>query len=106
MQTKNVFYSEKPDKVIVTANGKTALVEFPVDVKKITTGEGEEARIEYVAETVYAIKTTNTSNLKERVSKHYDAWLEVAKHIEPQHPSLSDVIEAVNTLTDIIVGGE
>lgn len=102
MQTKNVYYSEQPDKVIITSNGKFAEVELPVNVTEIENEEGTQ----YVAETVYRTRTIAAPNLKERVLENYEQWLEKAKETEPQRTELSDVVEALNALTEIVLGGE
>lgn len=101
MMTKNVYFAEQPDRVIVTANGAKAVVELPVDVTEVETEDG----VQYCANIVYSISTKNTPNLKERVEANYDAWLEVASVVEPQKATLDDAIEAINTLTDLVIGG-
>lgn len=101
MMTKNVYFAEQPDRVIVTANGANAVVELPVDVTEVETEDG----VQYCADIVYSISTKNTPNLKERVEANYDAWLEVASVVEPQKATLDDAIEAINTLTDLVIGG-
>ena len=106
MLTKNVHYSEKPGKFMITTCGSVSVVEFPLDVTAVTIEEGEEKRKEWIAESVYSLTTTTTPDLEKRVKKNYDAWLKKAQEIELQQPSLEDVIEAVNTLTDMILGGE
>ena len=48
MQTKNVYYSNQPDAVIVTERGKKAVVEFPCNVTEIKEGKilhGRNSRI-------------------------------------------------------------
>ena len=101
MQTKNVYYSNQPDAVIVTERGKKAVVEFPCNVTEIKEGD----RTEWLAANVYYIETVATPNLKERVEAEFEAWLEAAKEPGPQPTSLDDVVEALNALTDIIIGG-
>lgn len=100
MQTNNVYYSDRPDNVMVTANGSKAIVDFPINVTEIEMEDGAQ----YKAEIVYSILTVNTPNLKNRVEADYDAWLEIAMTPEPQKAELSDVIEAVNALTEMIIG--
>lgn len=101
MQTKNVYYADKPAKVIITENNGSAVVELPVNVSEVDTEEGKQ----YLAETVYYVRTKATKNLKSRVTKNYNAWLEVASIIEPQKATLDDAIDAINALTDIVIGG-
>lgn len=101
MMTKNVYFAEQPDRVIVTANGEKAVVELPVNVAEVETEDG----VQYCADTVYSISTKNTPNLRERVEANYAAWLEVARVVEPQKATLDDAIEAINTLTDLVIGG-
>lgn len=101
MQTKNVYYSEQPDRVIVTERGDKAIVEFPCNVTAIEN----EARTDFLAETVYFLETMPTPNLKNRVEAEYDAWLEAAKTPAPQAVNLTDVVDAINALTEIVLGG-
>lgn len=82
--------------------GKKAVVEFPVNVSEVEKEEG----VEYVAETVYSLETTYTSDLADRIEASFDAWLDRAKVVEPQETTLADVIDAVNALTDIVLGGD
>lgn len=101
MLTKNVHYAENPDKIIVLRNGNIAVVEMPTEVKEI---ELEDERTEYVAEKVYSVRTQNTPNLEERVEANYEEWLALAAEVEPQMATLEDVIDAVNALTEIVIG--
>lgn len=82
--------------------GKKAIVEFPTNVTEIEKEDG----VEYVASTVYSLETMHTADLAERVSNNFDEWLDKAKVIEPSETTLADVIDAVNALTDIVLGGE
>lgn len=75
MQTKNVYFSEKPDRVIVRTAGKRAVIDFPVNVTEIE----ENDRTEWLAETVYHYRTTATPNLEERVNANYEDWLKLAQ---------------------------
>lgn len=101
MQTNNVYYAERPEQVEVTVRGGKALVDFPVNVSEVETEEGTM----YLAESVYSFLTVAVDGLEERIKSNYDAWLAKAKEVEPQAVSLSDVVEAINTLTDIVLGG-
>lgn len=101
MRTRNVYYAERPDKVIVTANGDTACVEIPVDITEIETEDG----VQYRADTVYSIQTRNTPDIKQRVEKDYYAWIAVAQTIEPPKTTVDDLVEAINALTDMVIGG-
>lgn len=102
MQTKNVYYSAQPERVMVTARGERAVIEFPINVTEVETEEGTQ----WLAESVYSVETVATADLKSRVEQNYEAWLEVAKIIEPQKASIDDVVDALNALTDMILGGE
>lgn len=77
-------------------------MEFPLDVTEIETEEGKQ----YLAESVYSLITVNTSNLAERVEQNYEAWLDKAKEPKAEEVTLEDVMDAVNALTDIVLGGE
>lgn len=101
MQTRNVYYSSQPNRVIVNAAGKKAVIEFPIGVTEIETEEGKS----WLAETVYSVETMATPNLETRVEANYDAWLELAKKPEPQSAVLEDVVDALNALTEIVLGG-
>ena len=102
MMIKNVHYGERPNKIIVYRNGGKAIVEFPINVTEIPTEDGSQ----WLAETVYSIRTMDRENLEERIDANYAAWLEAAKNaVEPQAPNLTDVVDAINTLTDLILGG-
>ncbi len=74
MLTENVYYSEKPDKVIIRTNGKRAIVEFPTKVSKAENGS-------YLAKCVYSLETMYTLNIEERVKANFDKWLEKAKEV-------------------------
>lgn len=101
MQIKNVHYSERPDRFIITARGSRALIEFPTNITEIEKDEG----VEYKAETVYFLETKNTQKLDERISTDFDLWLEAAKVPEPQVVNLGDVVEALNALAEVVIGG-
>ena len=102
MLTRNVYYATKPKQFSVTSVGSKAVVEFPLDVTEFETEEG----VQYLAERVYSLETVATPNLEDRIGKNYEAWLDKAKVPEKQDISLEDVMDAVNALTDIILGGE
>lgn len=102
MQTKNEHFGERPDRVVVRRNGKYALVLFPLNVTEVQTEDGSQ----WLAETVYSMRTMDRPDLKDRVNANYEAWLEVAKKaVEPQTPTMADLVDAVNTLTDLLIGG-
>ena len=101
MQTNGVYYADRPDRVMITTNGSNALVEFPINVQEIETEDG----IQYFAEKVYSIKTQATDNLLGRVEANYDAWLDIAKIVEPPQTTVDDLVEAINALTDMVIGG-
>lgn len=100
MQTNNVFFAERPEKVIVTTRGRKSLIEFPCKVEAVETEDG----VQYRAETVYSLETMSRDGLKERVDANYDAWLDRAKKVTPQPATLGDVVDALNALTDLILG--
>lgn len=104
MQTKNVHYLERPDSVIVTENGRKAMVEFPINVNEVEREIEGEIFTEYIAETVYYLPTIAVPNLKERVLANYEAWLEQAMIPEPKETTIEDLVEVIDALTDIIIG--
>lgn len=101
MQTKNVYYTEEPSRFIINRHGSNALVEFPANVQKVES----EDKTEWLAGTVYSISTKYTANLADRIEADFDLWLEAAKQIEPQPVDLNDVVEALNALTEVVIGG-
>lgn len=101
MQTKNVHFSERPESVIVTTVGRKATIDFPVGITEVEKEDG----MEYVAETVYTMSTIATPRLKERIDANYEEWLNIAKQPVKQAPEMYDIIEAINALTDLIIGG-
>ena len=102
MLTKNVYYAVKPERFLITSTGNKAVVEFPLNVTEVEVEEG----VQYLAESVYSLVTVNTANLADRIAQNYEAWLEKAKEPVSQEVTLEDVMEAVNVLTDIVLGGE
>lgn len=101
MQTNDVYYAEQPNRVVVTVNGGNALVEFPVNVTEVETEDGKQ----YCAEKVYSLRTKATENLAERVEANYDAWLDIAKVVETPKTTVNDLVDAINALTDMVIGG-
>ena len=104
MLTRNVHYLEQPDSVIVTENGRKAMVEFPLNVTEIEREIEGETFTEYVAETVYSLPTIAVPNLKDRVLANYEAWLEQAMIPEPKETTIEDLVEVIDALTDMIIG--
>lgn len=86
---------------MISHSGHKAVVEFPQNVTEIETEEG----VQYLAEKVYSLVTEYTPDLESRISSDLEGWLNKAKEPEYKETSLADVIEAVNVLTDIIIGG-
>lgn len=89
--------------MVITTCGSVSVVEFPLDVQEVII-EGEEDRVEYVADSVYSLTTMNTANLRERIEGNYEEWLEKAKEVVTPKTSLEDVMEAVNALAEIVIG--
>ena len=106
MQTRNVHYSQQPDNVIITEHAGKAVIELPINVAEVVKEYEGETITEWVAEKVYYIRTVSTQGLKERVEADYDAWLELASVPDPSSVTMEDLVDAINTLTDIILGGE
>ena len=102
MMTRSVYYSEKPNRFEIRSNGQSACVEFPLNVTEVETEEGTH----YVAEVVYSLSTMATSDLADRIEENFDAWLRKAKEPEMPQTTLEDVVEAVNMLQELIIGGE
>ena len=123
MLIKNVTYSEQPPSFEIRRAGSKAVIVFPCDVEEIQVeetepeteesssglpelGGGTKTVTQYVAHNVYQLETNWTQNLEQRVSANLEAWKARAMIPEEKEATLSDVIEAVNTLTEIILGGE
>ena len=104
MLTRNVFYSERPERVVVNRIGNTSTcrVDLPTNIEEVETPDGGT---QYKAD-VYSINAGYTANLAERVEANYDAWLTVAQEVPIPEPTIQDVIDAVNDLTDLILGGD
>lgn len=105
MLTRNVYYSQRPDRVIVNRigeNGNTCRVDLPVNIEEVEAQEGET---QFKAD-VYSITAGYTANIAQRVEANYEAWLTVAKEVPQPEPTIQDVIDAVNELTDLILGGD
>lgn len=102
MQTKNVYYTQEPDRFAIRKNTENAVVEFPVNVREVEI----EKQTYYLAETVYSIATMLTLDLEDRINADFEAWLEKAKQPETEKAELYDVIEALNTLAEIVIGGD
>lgn len=102
MWTENVIYSELPSRIMVYSNGNRARVEFPINVTELETEGGTQ----YLAEKVYFLETAYTDTLANRIEANYDEWLAKAKQTEVQPTTLSDVVEALNALQELVLGGE
>ena len=104
MLTRNVYFTERPENVIVTRFGNTycCRIDLPVNIEEVETGEGET---QWKAD-VYSVEAGYTVDIKERVEENYDAWMEVAQAVIAPEPTIQDVVEAMNELTDLILGGE
>lgn len=102
MITYDVFYDKRPEEIEVRANGDSAVIEFPVNVTEVETEDGTQ----YHAEKVYAVKARYTENLIERVKANKKAWLAKAMEIEVPKTTVEDLVEAIDILTGIVLGGE
>ena len=102
MMTRSVYNSDKPNSYEIRSNGQRAGVEFPLNVTEVETEEGTH----YVEEVVYSLSTMATSDLADRIEENFDAWLRKAKEPEMPQTTLEDVVEAVNMLQELIIGGE
>lgn len=102
MITYDVFYDKRPEEIEIRANGESAVIEFPVNVKEVETEDGKQ----YCAERVYSVKARYTENLLERVRANKEAWLAKAMKIEVPKATVEDLVEAIDILTGIVLGGE
>lgn len=114
MLTRNVYFAERPEKVIVNrigATGYTCRVDLPVNIEEVAGPEGET---QYKAG-VYSVNAGYTVNIAERIEANYEAWLAKAQN-EPEPepvPTLRELQETNAVLTEcilemseIIYGGE
>jgi len=100
MMTKDTHFADEPQRIIITVADNTAYIEFPTNVREIETEESTE----YVAD-VYYLQTVARDNLQEEIENHYEAWLAKAMEEQPPKTSLEDVVDAINVLADIVIGG-
>ena len=103
MQTRNVHYSQQPERVIVSTNGSKAIIEFPINVREIAIPDPDGDRTEWVAEVVYYMYTSATPDLEERVSADYETWLAKAIIPEAKETTLDDLAEALDAIMDILM---
>lgn len=96
MLIKNVYYQEEPEPFEIRKHGKMATIVFPTEVEQTDAGD-------YLAKKVYALDVCYTFNLQDRIESNFERWLERAKEPDAKEATLSDVIEAVNTLADIVL---
>ena len=101
MQTNGVYYASRPSRVMVTTFGDNANIEFPINVREVEAEDGTQ----YFAEKVFSLRTKATDDLLARVEANYEAWLEIAKLVKPPQTTVEDLVEAINALTDMVLGG-
>lgn len=102
MLIRNITYQERPAPFEIRKHGRMATVVFPMDVVE---AEGPEGEAEYLARRVYVLETGWTQGLEERIQGDFSKWLANAKKPEDPKTTLDDLVEAINTLTDIVMGG-
>lgn len=100
MMTKDTHFADEPQRFIITTADNMAHIEFPTNVREIET----EERTEYVAD-VYYMRTANRDGLHDEIKNNYEAWLARAMEEPMPKTSLEDVVDAVNALVDIVIGG-
>lgn len=123
MLIKNVTYNSQPDTFEIRRSGAKAVVLFPCDVEEIEIdntpemqnenesglpeiGSGSSTTTQYIAHNVYYLETNWTANLEQRVAANVEGWKALAMVPESKEPTLNDVIEAVNALAEVVLGGE
>ncbi len=105
MLIKNVYYSQQPPQFEIRRSDRKAVVLFPTDVTRVPANE-EDEEPGYLAENVYYLVTGWTENLESRILSDPSKWLKVAKIPTPVQTTIPDLEEAINTLTEIVLGGE
>lgn len=102
MLTKNVQFAKKPDKVMIRRiqNGYMCYVDLVENIREMK--ENEETN--YIAD-VYSVQAGYTAGLKERVERDYEKWLMVAKDIPAPQPTVTDIVDAINALAELVIGG-
>lgn len=105
MLTKNVQFAERPENVMIcrVGNGFTCRIDFPVNIREVEMGEENE--VQYLAD-VYSVNANYTEGMQERVENEFDFWFAKANEIEIPQPTIQDAIDAINALTEIVLGGE
>lgn len=104
MLTRNVYFAERPERVIVNrigATGYTCRVDLPVNIEEVAGPEGET---QYKAD-VYSVNAGYTVNIAERIEANYEAWLAKAQN-EPEpepEPNIRELKEANDMLTECIL---
>ncbi len=106
MTKSNVSYTEEPARFDIRTNGSKAVIVFPVNVTSREVEDETGTRTEWVAEKVYEFETNNTPNLSDRVDAHYEQWRALSMVPETPKTTVEDLEEAINALTDLILGGE
>lgn len=103
MLTKNVQFAERPEDVMVHRIGTsyTCRVDFPVNIRETEVDDD----VQYIAD-VYSTEVGYTEGLKERIEQNIEPWMELAKVAPAPQPTIQDAIDAINELTEIILGGE
>ena len=104
MLQKNVYYAMRPSNVEVYRIGTSyrARVDFPTNIREIL--DAEENTI-FVAD-VYSLELDWRNNLEKDIQLNYDYWFSRARQVAPIQPTLQVAIEAINLLTDLVLGGE
>ena len=105
MLTRGVYFANRPNRVEVHRIGEqgyTCRVDFPVNIQEIENDDGD---VQYRAD-VYSLECGYTEGIAARINQNYEDWLAVAKEIIVPQPTVQDAIDAINALTEIVLGGE
>ena len=103
MLTRNVFYSERPERVMVNRIGNTGncRIDLPTNIEEVESPDGGT---QFKAD-VYSLLAGYTPNIEQRVNDNYDVWLEKAQN-EPEptpEPTLRELQETNDMLTECIL---
>lgn len=102
---KKVQFAENPPevRVIPIGNGTHARVEISNNV--YTDIDSEENTI-YFADLYILENVKYTPNLENRILTQKESWMKKASITLPVNPTLQDAIDAINALTEIVLGDE
>ena len=103
MLTKGVQYAHEPERVNIRrhGNGYMCTVELAENVRQEQGADGDAV---WIAD-VYSLDAGYTAGIRERVERDRESWLAIAREIPVPKPTIEDVVDALNALTEAVIGG-